>query len=81
MEVEKKPSLDEREWSILVYMSADNNLESAAIADLIEMEKSKLNTKNVSVLVLLDRNPSYDSSNGNWKNTKLYRIVEGSLED
>lgn len=81
MEVEKKPSLDEREWSILVYMSADNNLESAAIADLIEMEKSKLNTKNVSVLVLLDRNPSYDSSNGNWKNTKLYRLKPNNVSD
>ena len=81
IDTNSKPSLDEREWSILVYMSADNNLESAAIADLIEMEKSKLNTKNVSVLVLLDRNPSYDSSNGNWKNTKLYRLKTNNVSD
>ena len=29
-----------RLWSILVYMSADNNLEAAAIEDMLEMESS-----------------------------------------
>jgi hypothetical protein len=53
-------------------------LESAAIEDFLEMEKSKLNTKEVTVLVLLDRCPSYDSSNGNWNNTKLFRLKTGS---
>lgn len=76
-----KPNLDEREWTILVYMSADNNLEGAAISDLLEMEKSKLNTNNVTILVLLDRNPSYDSSNGNWHNTKLYRVRTNNISN
>ena len=79
--VDEKPDLEEREWTIFVYMSADNNLESAAINDLLEMEKSKLNTKNVTVLVLLDRNPSYDSSNENWKHTKLYRLKTNNLSN
>lgn len=73
-------SLLENKWTILVYMSADNNLEAAAIEDLLEMEKSRLNTKEVTVLVLLDRNPSYDASNGNWSNTKLFRLRTGSEE-
>ena len=81
IEIIEKPSSDEREWTIFVYMSADNNLESAAIADLLEMEKSKLNTNNVTVLVLLDRNPSYDSSNGNWHNTKLYRVKTNNISN
>ena len=81
IEIIEKPSSDEREWAIFVYMSADNNLESAAIADLLEMEKSKLNTNNVTVLVLLDRNPSYDSSNGNWHNTKLYRVKTNNISN
>lgn len=78
IEITEKPDSLEREWTILMYMSADNNLESAAIEDFLEMEKSKLNTKEVSVLVLLDRCPSYDSSNGNWNNTKLFRLKTGS---
>ena len=78
LETTEKPDSQEREWTILMYMSADNNLESAAIEDFLEMEKSKLNTKEVSVLVLLDRCPSYDSSNGNWNNTKLFRLKTGS---
>ena len=80
LETTEKPDSQEREWTILMYMSADNNLESAAIEDFLEMEKSKLNTKEVTVLVLLDRCPSYDSSNGNWNNTKLFRLKTGSDE-
>ena len=78
IEITEKPDSLEREWTILMYMSADNNLESAAIEDFLEMEKSKLNTKEVTVLVLLDRCSSYDSSNGNWNNTKLFRLKTGS---
>ena len=80
LETTEKPDSQEREWTILMYMSADNNLESAALEDFLEMEKSKLNTKEVTVLVLLDRCPSYDSSNGNWNNTKLFRLKTGSDE-
>lgn len=78
IEIPEQPNSQEREWTILMYMSADNNLEGAAIEDFLEMEKSKLNTKEVTVLVLLDRCPSYDSSNGNWNNTKLYRLKTGN---
>lgn len=69
---------ENREWSILVYMAADNNLEASAIDDICEMEMSRLNTNNVTVLMLLDRSPLYDSSNGNWTSTKLYRLKTGS---
>lgn len=69
---------ENREWSILIYMAADNNLEASAIDDICEMEMSKLNTNNVSVLMLLDRSPLYDSSNGNWTSTKMYRLKTGS---
>lgn len=68
---------EERKWSILVYMAADNNLESEAIADLLEMEKSKLVTDEVTVLVLLDRNEGYNTSNGNWSSTKMLKLKTG----
>lgn len=64
-------------WSILVYMPADNNLEPEAINDLCEIEMSKLDTDKVTILALVDRNPGYDASNGNWYNTRLYKMKTG----
>ncbi|MBQ0051619.1 MAG: hypothetical protein KBT11_06080 [Treponema sp.] len=68
-----------KDWTILVYMSADNDLESSAIADFNEMERAAI-PDNVAVLVLLDRSDSYDASNGNWSGTRLYKVSseEGS---
>lgn len=66
--------IEERQWNILVYMGADNNLEASAIEDFSEMELSNLNTDAVSVFVLLDRSASYDTSNGNWSGTRLYKL-------
>ncbi|MBR1638348.1 MAG: hypothetical protein IJ688_03075 [Treponema sp.] len=71
------PEVSEREWSILVYMCADNNLEASAIEDLCEMEMSSLNTQQTSVLVLLDRSELYDTSNGNWSGAKLFKLKTG----
>ncbi len=61
-------------WNFLVYMSADNNLETAALADLNEMEMMG-STDQVTVFVLLDRSPYYDNSNGDWTGTRLYRVT------
>lgn len=68
---------NEREWTILMYMAADNDLEYAAIEDVYEMECSKLNTDKVSVLFLLDRSKAYDTSNNNWTGTRLYELKTG----
>ena len=62
-----------REWTFIVYMAADNDLESAAIADLNELEAVELSDV-VSILALVDRNPSYDMTNGNWTDTRLFEI-------
>jgi len=62
-----------RKWTIIVYMAADNDLESAAIADLNELEAVRYNAQ-VTVLALVDRNPAYDMTNGNWSDTRLFEI-------
>ncbi|MBQ4379333.1 MAG: hypothetical protein II821_09080 [Treponema sp.] len=62
-------------WTFLVYMAADNNLESDAITDFNEMENSSI-SDSVTVLVLFDRAQGYDASNGDWSGTRLYRIVK-----
>ena len=78
VELEKKEEKNnKRLWSILIYMSGDNNLEASAIEDFVEMEKSRLNTDEISVLVLLDRNPAYDTSNMNWSGTKFFELQTG----
>jgi len=68
------PPPPEREWTFLIYMAADNDLESAAIADLKELEAVRYNNEPVSILVLLDRHPAYDMTNGNWSDTRLFEV-------
>lgn len=70
----------ERKWSLLIYMAADNNLETAALEDFCEMELSSLNTDEVTVLVLLDRSALYDTSNSNWSGTRLYCLNTGRTD-
>lgn len=60
-------------WTILVYMAADNNLEGFALDDLNEMESIAL-PANVNVVVLIDRGPGYDSSSGDWEDTRYGRV-------
>ena len=67
------------EWTFIVYMAADNNLESAAISDMNEMESAgAFLSGNNSVLVLLDRAAGYDATNGDWSGTRLFRVLEDS---
>ncbi|MGC9089886.1 MAG: clostripain-related cysteine peptidase, partial [Caldisericia bacterium] len=61
-------------WTILVYLDGDNNLESAAIDDVNEMEQATL-PASINVIVQIDRASGYDTSNGNWTTTRRYKIV------
>jgi len=62
------------DWTIMVYMDGDNNLEGAAIDDMNEMEAAPANA-NVNIVVQFDRIPGYDASNGDWTNTRRYLIT------
>lgn len=64
-----------KQWTVMVYMSADNNLEPDGIHDLNEME-SVGSTGDLNIVVQFDRNPGYDSSNGDWTGTKRYYITK-----
>ena len=61
------------EWNILVYLDGDNNLESYAIKDFNELEYVNL-PSNINVYVLFDRIAGYDSTNGDWTGTRLYKV-------
>lgn len=64
---------EEVEWNYLIYMAADNNLERFAINNIKALQSIGTN-EDVNILVLLDRSPSYDRSEGNWSGTKLMLI-------
>jgi hypothetical protein len=68
-------------WTVMVYMSGDNNLEDYIVKDL-ELELAALgSTPNVQVTALADRGPGYDTSRGDWKTTKLYHPTQGMIAD
>ena len=84
----EKPVIQEEEkdenpiknWTIVLYMAADNNLESFALADLNEMESAELD-ESVTVLALLDRAKGYDETNGDWTDTRLFRVTKNLQEN
>lgn len=62
-----------KEFTLFVYMAADNDLESYAIRNLKEMERADFSRMNV--LVLLDRSDNYDETNDNWSDTRLFELA------
>jgi hypothetical protein len=60
-------------WTVMVYMDGDNNLESAAVDDLNEMEAVG-STSLVNIVVQFDRHSAYDNTNGNWDSTKRFHV-------
>ncbi|MDD5016169.1 MAG: clostripain-related cysteine peptidase [Atribacterota bacterium] len=76
------------EWTVMVYLDADNNLESAGIDDINEMEMVG-SSDDVNIVVQVDRipysvlaanNQGYidDASNGDWTTTRRYYITQDS---
>lgn len=61
-------------WTVMVYMAADNNLETYGIQDMNELE-SVGSTEDVSVVAQMDRSSSYDTSNGNWSGARRYYVT------
>src|SRR3989442_10858296 len=66
------------EWTILVYMDADNNLEDAGIADFLEMA-SVGSTSLVKIVVEFDRAVGYNNSYGDWTTTKRFLVTQGMI--
>jgi hypothetical protein len=64
-------------WTVMVYMSGDNNLEDFIAKDL-ELELAPTGSSaNVQVVALADRGPGYDRSHGDWQTTKLFHVTQG----
>jgi len=70
----------EANWTFMVYMDRDCNLEASAIDAMNEMEMVG-STGEVNIIALLDRIPGYDDSNGDWVTTKLFEVTEDPSSD
>ncbi|MGD2248867.1 MAG: clostripain-related cysteine peptidase [Candidatus Methanofastidiosia archaeon] len=69
------PATGQAAWTVMVYIDGDNNLESAAIDDLNELEDAG-STVNVNIVVQMDRIGGYDASNGDWTTTRRYYVTQ-----
>ncbi|MDQ7025330.1 MAG: clostripain-related cysteine peptidase [Anaerolineae bacterium] len=63
----------EAEWTILVYMAADNDLEGAALRDFYEMEFEGP-PEEVNWLIQIDRTENYVTDEGDWSDTRRYLL-------
>ena len=75
------PPTPRAKWTVMVYISGDNNLEEYVVKD-IELELAPTGSSaNVQVVALADRGPGYDRSRGDWQTTKLYHVTQGMIAD
>lgn len=66
----------EKDWTILVYMDADNNLEPVGILDFLELSSVGSNA-DVNIVVQFDRAAGFDASHGDWKDTRRFFVTPG----
>lgn len=75
-----------KDWTVLVYMDGDNNLEAAAINDFLEMSTVG-STSEVNVVVEFDRSPQsnallgYSDAYGDWSTVKRFYVTAGMMPD
>ncbi len=67
------------EWTILVYLDADNNLEGPGLLDMAEMEAAGA-SEAVNVVVQIDRALGETDADGDWSETRRYLIQGGGVE-
>jgi hypothetical protein len=68
---------DKAKWTVMVYMSGDNDLESYVVPDIETELASTGSSADVQVVALVDRGPGYDTSYGDWQTTKLFHVSQG----
>ena len=66
----EEPEIQETMLTLMIYMAADNDLESYALQNLMDIKATT--SERVKTLVLLDRAQGYDETDGNWTDTRLF---------
>jgi len=68
---------DTRNWTVAIYLGGDNDLENAAVRDLLEMQRG-VPAHGCEVIVLLDRHKDADDDAADWSDTRELRVRPGS---
>jgi hypothetical protein len=75
----REPVAGGADWTVLVYLDGDNNLERDAVTDFNEMERAG-STDKVKIVVQFDRvhqdGPEDDTSNDDWDTTKRFLVEQ-----
>ena len=64
------------EWTIMIYLDGDNDLETEAIVDFMEMSEVG-STDDVNIVVQFDRISGYDGSYGGWTGCERFLVTQG----
>lgn len=62
------------EWTILVFVNGDNDLERYALADVNEMEVVG-SSESVNIVVQLDRSERQSEADGDWSGARRYLVT------
>lgn len=68
------------DWTFMVYMAADNNLEAAGIDDFLEMSSAG-SDNDVNIITLFDRNIGHSNSYDDWTDARRGIINTGDVPD
>ena len=61
------------DWTLMVYIAGDNNLEQAGLIDLDEIEAG-MPAQGVEVIVFMDRAKGYSDAVGDWTDARVLRM-------
>jgi len=64
------------DWTFMVYLDGDNDLEGAGIDDFLEMSLVGSDA-NVHIVVQFDRIDGYDTTYGDWQTCKRFYVTSG----
>jgi len=70
---EFQPS-SEVSWLVMIYLDGDIDYEWGPLDSIQELELGFSDESNVEVVFIIDRIDGIDSSNGDWTDTRLYRL-------
>jgi Clostripain family len=67
-------------WTVMVYISGDNNLEDYVVKDLeLELAPPE-STTGVQVVALADRGPGFDTSYDDWQTSEFFHITSENFK-
>ncbi len=66
-----------KEWTVMVYLNADNNLEEFGLDNFMQMSQVGSSDK-VNIIVQMDRNGKYAFTQPQWTQTLRFKVNKGT---